>query len=123
MRWIFNVKDPGSRLMHWRLKLGEYDFEVVHEADKLDTNADALSRMYVITRAQQRELTASNVAEQESAGEDKIDPSTEEIPVILKGNQRAPFTGHPGSQRLYQKLKMEYYWEDMGGDVEDYVAV
>lgn len=26
--WLFNVKDPGSRLMRWRLKLEEYQYEI-----------------------------------------------------------------------------------------------
>lgn len=43
--WIMNVKDPGSRLMRWRIQLAEYDFEIVHKSGSLNTNADALSRM------------------------------------------------------------------------------
>ncbi|XP_063895318.1 uncharacterized protein LOC135118122 [Helicoverpa armigera] len=42
--WLFNVKDPGSRLIRWRLKLEEYDYEIVHKQGKLNCNADALSR-------------------------------------------------------------------------------
>jgi len=36
--------DPGSRLIRWRLKLEEYDYEIVHKASKGNTNTDALSR-------------------------------------------------------------------------------
>jgi len=42
--WLFNVTDPGSRLIRWRLKLEEYDYEIIHKAGKGNTNADALSR-------------------------------------------------------------------------------
>lgn len=42
--WLFNVKDPGSRLIRWRLKLEEYDYEIVYKQGKLNSNADALSR-------------------------------------------------------------------------------
>ncbi|KAL6268170.1 hypothetical protein P5V15_001267 [Pogonomyrmex californicus] len=34
----------GSRLIKWRLKLEEYDYEVVHKASRGNINADALSR-------------------------------------------------------------------------------
>jgi hypothetical protein len=28
LMWIMNVKDPGSRLLRWRIKLEEYDYEI-----------------------------------------------------------------------------------------------
>ena len=45
-----NVKDPGSRLMRWRLQLAEYDFEVVYKPGTQNGNADALSRVNVLER-------------------------------------------------------------------------
>ena len=42
--WFQNSKDPSSRVSRWRLKLTEYDFDVVHKARKMNVNADALSR-------------------------------------------------------------------------------
>jgi transposase InsO family protein len=43
--WLFNHKEPGSKLIRWRLKLEEYDYKIVHKAGKLHTNADCLSRL------------------------------------------------------------------------------
>ena len=43
--WLMNVKDPNSRLMRWRLKLEEYDYEIIYKSGKTNTNADALSRI------------------------------------------------------------------------------
>lgn len=45
--WLFNVKDPSSRLMRWRLKLEEYNYEVLYKEGKQNTNADALSRIQI----------------------------------------------------------------------------
>lgn len=45
--WLMNVKDPNSRLMRWRLKLEEFDYEIVYKSGKTNTNADALSRISV----------------------------------------------------------------------------
>ncbi|KAL4122764.1 hypothetical protein QTP88_015039 [Uroleucon formosanum] len=57
LTWLFNVKDPGSRLLRWRLKLAEYQFEVIYKTGKSNTNADALSRIMEVkvvqTRSQQ----------------------------------------------------------------------
>jgi len=45
--WLMNVKDPNSRLMRWRLKLEEFDYETVYKSGKTNTNADALSRISI----------------------------------------------------------------------------
>ena len=42
--WFQNSKDPCSRVSCWRLKLAEYDFDVIYKAGKMNVNADALSR-------------------------------------------------------------------------------
>ena len=43
--WLFNLKEPNSKLIRWRLKLEEYDYEIIYKKGKLNTNADALSRI------------------------------------------------------------------------------
>jgi hypothetical protein len=47
LTWIFSVKDPSSRLLRWRLKLEEYQYEVVDKKGSNNTNANALSRIHV----------------------------------------------------------------------------
>ena len=42
--WFQNSKDPCSRVPRVRLKLAEYDFDVIYKAEKMNVNADALSR-------------------------------------------------------------------------------
>lgn len=44
LTWLFNCKDPGSRLLRWRLKLSEYDYSIQYKPGKINSNADALSR-------------------------------------------------------------------------------
>jgi len=45
LTWIVSVKDPGSRLLRWRIKLEEYQYEIVFKKGVTNTNADALSRI------------------------------------------------------------------------------
>ena len=45
LTWVFNVKDPSSRLLRWRLKLEEYDYQIVYKPGVRFTNSDALSRI------------------------------------------------------------------------------
>ena len=48
LRWINSVKDPGQRLIRWRLKLRDYEYEFKYKPGKLNTNVDALSRNPIV---------------------------------------------------------------------------
>lgn len=41
LTWLHSVKDPTSRLMRWRLKLAEYEYDILYKAGKTNVNADA----------------------------------------------------------------------------------
>jgi hypothetical protein len=45
LTWVFNVKDPSSRLLRWRLKLEEFDYRIVYKPGSMNINADVLSRI------------------------------------------------------------------------------
>lgn len=47
LTWLFSIKDPGSRLARWRLKLEEYNYKIIHKPGKINKNADALSRIKI----------------------------------------------------------------------------
>ncbi|KAG5895736.1 hypothetical protein JTB14_025682 [Gonioctena quinquepunctata] len=49
-QWLFSLKDANSKLVRWRLKLEEFDYEVVYKKGKANTNADALSRVEINTK-------------------------------------------------------------------------
>lgn len=42
--WLHNVKNPGSRLVRWSLRLKEYDYTIMYKPGRINANADALSR-------------------------------------------------------------------------------
>ena len=42
--WFKNAQDANMRILRWRLKLSEYDYDVVYKAGKTNVNADTLSR-------------------------------------------------------------------------------
>lgn len=47
--WLMNLKEPNSKLVRWRLKLEEFDYEIIYKKGKYNTNADALSRIQINT--------------------------------------------------------------------------
>lgn len=47
LTWLFSLKEPNSKLVRWRLRLEEFDYEIVYKKGKQNTNADALSRIEI----------------------------------------------------------------------------
>jgi len=48
LQWLFNLKDPLSKLARWRIFLEQYDYNISYKPGVLNGNVDALSRMYTI---------------------------------------------------------------------------
>ena len=79
-KWLFNHTDPSSKLQRWRLKLEEFEYQIVYRKGKLNSAADALSRYPVnpvLTRSQIQDPLQS-VA---SPNPEPLDP--EDSPVII----------------------------------------
>ena len=45
LRWLVNLMDPSVRLIRWRLRLSEFDFEIKYKKGKANSQADAMSRL------------------------------------------------------------------------------
>jgi hypothetical protein len=110
LTWIMNVKDPGSRLLRWRIKLEEYDYDVVYRKGALNTNADALSRVNSLT---------SEKGAPEKKRECVIDEETKT--AILYEYHYSPMGGHRGMNKTFWEIRKRYEWPNMKRDVENYV--
>jgi len=111
--WLFNVTDPGSRLIRWRLKLEEYEYEIIHKPGKANANADALSR-YV-----------SSIVYEEDKKKEDIPARTyseEEKQQILYEYHDAPTGGHQGLERTLNRIRMNHTWPGITKDVEKYIS-
>lgn len=86
--YLFNLKDPSSRLLKFRLVLEEYDYEISYVPGKGNAAADALSRVClsskelnemhesvirVMTRAQTRQLLRNNSSDDMVSTDDGSD--------------------------------------------------
>ncbi len=48
LQWLFNIKNPQSRLYRWSVRLSTYNFEVIHRKDKTHQHVDSLSRAPIV---------------------------------------------------------------------------
>jgi hypothetical protein len=102
-----SVKDPGSRLMGWRIQLAEYDYEIVYKPRVQSSNADELSRIGTLAN---------------KGGEfDEIDPDMKV--KILQENHDLILGGHRGMNKTYEAIKRYYQWPNMKKEIEEYVKI
>jgi hypothetical protein len=104
LTWIFNVKDPSSRLMRWKLLLEEYDYEIQYRAGERNCNADSLSRY---------PLQCLNVNIEEMTEERKR--------KIISELHNCPVGGHQGIQRTIERIKLYLTWPGLEQDVTQYI--
>ena len=45
LRWLLIIQGPSGRLMSWRLRLAEYNFQVMYKKGPQNVHADAVSRL------------------------------------------------------------------------------
>lgn len=89
LKWLQNCKDPSSRLMRWRLKLEEYEYDIEYTKGKDNTAADTLSRIHAISLERQIDLKS----------EFHEWKTTEDLPKVLKISQN--------HKNFYQLTKAE----------------
>lgn len=109
--WLFSVNDPGSRLIRWRLKLEEYDYEIIHKSGKYNTNADALSR----------NVAGKFFLLQEQDNKEIKEYSNEEKRKLLHEYHDAPIGGHQGIKRTIKRIRLTHNWKGLNKDVEAYI--
>jgi len=106
LTWIFSVKDPRSGLLRWRLKLEEYEYEVLYKKVCNNANADALSRIH---------FTEGCTNEYEI----KVGPTQEEKQAVFQEMHDKPVGGHLVMNRTYDRLKLFTSWPGMKQELEE----
>ena len=62
LKWLFNVKDPSSRLVK-RLRLEQNSYKIEYKKGKRNTAADAFSRMYPIQHTEKTLTQTQKIGE------------------------------------------------------------
>lgn len=94
LRWVFGVQDPSSRLLRFRLKLAEYDFEIVYKQGKRNCNADALSRIPIKeTEPEKREVNVATAS-------DKTQDDNELSQNVIEDAEETTMSDQEGSDEV-----------------------
>ncbi|CAK9821240.1 Retrovirus-related Pol polyprotein from transposon 17.6 [Anthophora retusa] len=144
LKWLQNCKDPSSRLIRWRLKLEEYDYEIQYVKGKerlgdyeglgkwlmiindilKDTNKIGIKNNEVSEQDKntlRRMLLFFNdtVKEIEYAPNPIKELTEEEIREIIKENH--DLVGHPGVQKTYSRIKIDHNIPDLFKRIQQYI--
>ena len=103
--WVMNVKDPGPRLLRWRIQLAEYDSEITYRRGSQNTNANALSRIGSVSKE----------------GDLSDEFNKDRKKKILYEFHDCPVGGQTGMNKTYRAIKSQYFWPNMRREVEEYV--
>jgi len=107
LTWVFNVKDPSSTLLRWRIKLEEHNYDIVYKPEVKYTNADALSRI--------------NMPEVNTVTEVSSGPTEQEKVKILQEFHQLPTGGYLGMNRTFKRIKLFTSWPGMKQEIQNYV--
>jgi hypothetical protein len=91
LTWLMSLKEPNSRLVRWRLRLEEFDYDIIYKKGKLNSNADALFRIEINTNS----VDLDNISTAYNASASVDDDvgtvhSNQEDPILL-----LPYTQKP----------------------------
>lgn len=137
--WLWNIKNPSSRLMRWRLKLEEYNFDIRHTPGKFNYTADALSRINidnvnVITRSASKNLNNESTNSCESTDQENSDcenvidsknivelKTENEINSAISQFHDGSLGGHQGINRTFNRMKNVFKFTNMFNRIKEYI--
>lgn len=103
LTWLFSLKEPNSKLVRWRLKLEEYDYNIVYKKGAKNTNADALSRSIpedkLNLNAMNSDSSSSEITTYPNNQKDKI-PATDT--VLNEFKRQLVFKINPTVKNIYK---------------------
>ena len=83
--WLYKQKQPRGRLARWILKLMMYTFDIIYRPGRVNSNADAVSRIPELPES----LTVDTISEVEKskfAEDQRLDPVITDVITILETN-------------------------------------
>lgn len=143
LTWLGNAVDPGARLLRWRLKLNDYDYQIKYTPGKTNYVADELSRnMGNEEKVVEVEKIRPSVFRLDVEGEEpeveleddieecldrepiknrKIVTDEEEINRIISEQHSGPIGGHRGISATQKAISTYFNIQNLGQKVTEFV--
>ena len=100
LRWLLSLKKVEGRLARWRLRLAEFDLEIMYKPGTQNAVADAMSR--IETRALDETDLEDHIPCFTCAFEEAEEPDMELLPPCYTGNDICLAVEPSSSPRAYQ---------------------
>ena len=104
LKWLFTLKCPEGRLARWTETLKAYDFKVEYRPGKCNANADALSRMPIISAISPPKFELANMAELQS--------KEQALAQLVKYLQTGELLGNSSDDRKIVSKADQYVLQD-----------
>ena len=104
LKWLFTLKSPEGRLARWTETLKAYDFKVDYRPGKCKANADALSRMPVISAISPPKFELANMAE--------LQGKEQALAQLVKYLQTSELPGNSSDDRKIVSKADQYILQD-----------
>jgi hypothetical protein len=135
LQWLFNIKNPQSRLYRWSVRLSTYNFEVIHRKGKTHQHVDALSRAPIVLHITKEDIKTSqqNIDKQslknaiarngiiyvKNKGINKIVIASDLKKQIIE--EYHDKMGHPGINKTVKLISQFYWWKDSFNDIKNHI--
>lgn len=92
LAWLNSFKEPNSKLTRWKLRLSEFNFEVIYKKGRQNTNADALSRIKLNVLDKDNISMDVNLDQENSIPIIELSSDSEKTLSIPTNRPRSPFS-------------------------------
>ena len=121
LAWLYKIKEPNSRLIRWRLKLEEFDFEVIYKKGKDNVVADALSRVEIhYNETDDKDSTTPNINEIPDPLSIDLDDFLNEFDNLQTPNENLEEIPQNILDELKEYINVEMQRQSPISDLEEY---
>nr|GEV59151.1 putative reverse transcriptase domain, ribonuclease H-like domain protein [Tanacetum cinerariifolium] len=146
LQHILDQNKLNMRQRHWLELLSDYDCEIRYHSGKANVVADALSRKEPIKPLRVRalvmtiglDLPKQILEDLEKLKKEKLEPYAGETlclnnkswllcygelrTLIMHESHKSKYSVHQGSDKMYQDMKLLYWWPNMKTDIATYIS-